>query len=88
MIGDDNWMLKYADIDKNTIVSGLPFGLFASSGGNVADGDLKYGASMELLQGYGVYSRHQTIIYSLYMIMQIFTYFNLRQQPQQTQQSE
>jgi len=61
-------MAKYADSGRSTICSGLPF--------SIQDSNWQYNLTFSK---YGIYSRHQTVIFALYSIMQIFNYFNFRQ---------
>ncbi len=68
LIYKSDWMAKYADIQKNTICSGLPF--------NIEVPNRLY---KETFEKYNIFSRHQTIVFTLFSMMQIFSYFNFRQ---------
>ncbi len=67
IIGED-WMAKYADAQRKIICSGLPFSFEGSQ--------WRY---EEVFSKYNIFSRHQTIIFTLFSTMQIFNYFNFRQ---------
>jgi hypothetical protein len=61
-------MAKYGDSTRSTICSGLPFSIQGSN--------WQYNQSFAK---YGIFSRHQTLIFAIFSTMQVFNYFNFRQ---------
>lgn len=64
----DNWSAKYNSQSRSTICSGVYNNIF------------QYGSQMysDVFNNYSIHSRHLTIIFNLFVLMQIFNYFNCR----------
>jgi hypothetical protein len=62
-----NWQAKYSNSNKDRVVSGLIENFMLSVP--------SYSASFD---SYGVYSRHLTIVFNTFALMQMFNYFNCR----------
>lgn len=62
-----NWQAKYSSIEMNKVASGL-----------YKNNLVPTYSYEQTFNTYGIHSRHLTIVFNTYALMQIFNYFNCR----------